>query len=473
MEPLRTSSTWSSAPTDPRRVEPKLRRKYDVHGPRYTSYPPANHFAPIDRDELFGRWRSRNGIDPDPGLSLYVHIPFCESRCLYCGCHSFICQDRSVAGTYVRAVLTEMDLAAQVVDPVRPVRQVALGGGTPNFLPVGTLRALLAGIHARWQIRPDAERSCEIDPRSVTEEQLDVLLSRGFNRFSLGVQDFSPTVLELVSRRQSGLAVEHVVDYLRARGCQELNFDLIYGLPGQSLETAQLTVRRLLDLGPTRVALYSYAHVPWIRPHQEALEERGLPSPELKAEMFWFVADALLAAGYRSIGMDHFALPSDPLYAALEDRTLRRSFMGYTIGRGLDVLGFGVSAISSVGASYSQNDKDLEPYHQAVAGRSLPIVRGHLLSPDDELRRELLLELFCTFHADLSSLSKRFGLDAATYLADDLARLAPMIDDGLVSWTEQEILVSPQGRFFIRNICMTFDRYLERDGLERRYSRTV
>ncbi len=465
MEPLRTSEhPGSTAPHDPRRVDPALREKYDVRGPRYTSYPPANHFDEIDRGELLRRWRERTEATDDPGLSIYVHIPFCESRCLYCACHSFVCQDRGPAEEYVDGLIREMDLAAPAVGPDRPVRQVALGGGTPNYLSAEALEKLLLALEERWDLRPEAERSVEIDPRSVTVEQLDLLLRHGFRRFSLGVQDFDRGVLSKVERRQGGLEVEQVVAGLRERGCRELNFDLIYGLPGQSRETAERTALHVLALQPSRVALYSYAHVPWIKPHQKVLEERGLPPPELKAEIFWTVADRLLAAGYRAIGMDHFALPHDPLSRALRDRT---------VGRGLDVIGLGASAISSIGSTYAQNTKELAPYMSAVGSGELPIVRGHLLSFDDELRRELLLELFCTFEADLSALSRRFGLDLSEHLAEDLERLEPMVADGLVDWDPRRIRVTPKGRFFIRNICMTFDKYLERDRAQRAYSRTV
>jgi len=470
---MRTTKDWSAAPGDPRRIDPDLRKKYDVRGPRYTSYPAANHFGPIEETELHARWRARNGHPRDPGISLYLHIPFCESRCLYCGCHTFVCDDRVLAEEYVTSLMREMDLAAEIIDPNRPVRQVALGGGTPNFLELETLRTLLDGIDERWQIQPGAELSVEIDPRSVTEEQLEVLLSHGYTRYSLGIQDFSPDVLERVGRRQGGLEVEQVVAYLRARGCGELNFDLIYGLPGQSLEPAEETARHVLALWPSRVALYSYAHVPWIRPHQQILADRGLPEPDVKTAIFWTIAAKLLNAGYRPIGMDHFALPQDPLARALSNRTLRRNFMGYSVGRGLDILGFGASAISSVGSTYSQNEKDLAPYRTAVDAGRLPVTRGHLLDPDDELRRELLLELFCTFQVDLGQLSKKLGVDVAAHISEDLDRLTPMIDDGLLTWDGKRIDVTERGRFFIRNICMTFDKYLEKSRSERVYSRTV
>ncbi len=457
---------------DPRRIDPALRKKYDVQGPRYTSYPPANHFFGVEPEAVFERWRARNGLADDPGLSLYLHVPFCRSRCLFCGCHTQAGRSDEAVEAYLQAVSTEMKLAAGVVDPTRPVRQVALGGGTPNFLEVEQIHRVLADMERTWALVDGCERSVEIDPRTSTPEKLDAFLANGFNRFSLGIQDFDPEVLRLVRRGQGLMQVEEVVAHLRGRGCMAINFDLIYGLPGQDLDSAARTAAQVIDLRPGRVALYSYAHVPWIRPHQEALERAGLPGPDLKASLFLAVMDRLLDAGYQAIGMDHFALPEDELARASRARTLRRNFMGYATGRGLDLLAFGASGISSVGSAYSQDDKQLEGYQAALAEGRLPIVRGFLLGRDDEIRRELLLELFCNFQVDLRALGARFGVDAAAYLAEDLKNLSPMVDDGLVVWNRDSVEVTDVGRFFIRNVCMTFDRYLEQAG-DRVYSRTI
>jgi oxygen-independent coproporphyrinogen-3 oxidase len=374
---------------------------------------------------------------------------------------------------YLETLTAEMDLAARVVDPRRPVRQLALGGGSPNFLSPEQMERLLKALAARWALAPGAERSAEIDPRTTTAETLDTLLRFGFNRFSLGIQDFAPQVLERVRRGQGLMQVEEVVGHLRGHGCRAINFDLIYGLPGQNRTSAEATADQVIALRPSRIALYSYAHVPWIHPHQKAVERLGLPHPDEKAALFLLMMDRFLDAGYRWIGMDHFALPDDPLAVALTERTLRRNFMGYTTGRGLDVLAFGASAISGVGATYAQGDKTLDGYRAAVEGGRLPVVRGFLLSEDDEIRRELIIDLFCNFRVDLEALSERFGIDGVDYFAEDLDRLAPLADDGLVRWTRQAIEVSETGRFFIRNICMTFDRYLESDPAKRAYSRTV
>jgi len=467
------SSAAADLVIDPRQVDPALRERYDVRGPRYTSYPPAPHFGPLPVPQLAERWRARNGLADDPGLSLYLHLPFCRSRCLFCGCHTLGRRPADVVDSYLDDLLVELGLVGGVVDPSRPVRQVHLGGGTPNFLSVQQIHRLLGALAERFDLQADSERSVEVEPRSATPEKLDAFLSHGFNRFSLGVQDFSPTVLDAVRRDQALVQVEEVVAHLRQRGCAEINFDLIYGLPGQTRHTQVTTLERVRSLRPTRIALYSYAHVPWMQRHQNVLERRGLPDPEQKVELFVGLARGLVDAGYLPIGMDHFALPDDPLVQALEAGTLRRTFMGYTTGRGLDTVGMGVSAISWVGSSYTQDHKAIDDWRAALRAGQLPWYRGFLLSRDDEIRRELILELSCNMRADLRVLGERFGVDARAWLADDLERLAPLQADGLVRLSGDRIQVTRLGRLFVRNLCMAFDAYLERDPGQRRYSRTV
>jgi oxygen-independent coproporphyrinogen-3 oxidase len=449
----------------------RLRAKYDVRGPRYTSYPPANHFGPVDLTELRRRWLLRNE-GPDNQLSLYVHVPFCRSRCLFCGCHTYACADQTALATYVDALIAEIELVSHMVSPGRRLGQVALGGGTPTSLPIEQLARLLDAVEGQWRAESGAECSAEIDARTVTMEQLDFLLSRGFSRFSLGVQDLSPAVLRSVGRPQTGRQVREIVGHLRGRGCDQINFDLIYGLPGQDLDTAAETAQQVVELRPSRVALYSYAHVPWLRPHQKALEKYDLPSGELKVALFRRVADALLAAGYRAIGMDHFALPDDGLALAQDQGRLRRNFMGYTTGKGLDVLGVGASAISSMGSTYAQDYKELEDYLSAVGRGEWPIQRGFLLSPEDELRRELLQDLSCNFRADFAALSRLFGGDLLSHWERELEALKPLIDDELVEWQGQTLIVTDVGRLFVRNVCMVFDQYLAQVQ-QQTYSRTV
>jgi oxygen-independent coproporphyrinogen-3 oxidase len=458
---------------DPRRIPPSLRMKYDVRGPRYTSYPAATHFHPIPVPDLFDRWAGRNSLTDDPGLSLYLHIPFCRARCVFCGCHSVVPSGGDTVERYVGALGEEMKLASLRVSPRRPVVQVALGGGTPNFLTEDQTDRLLCAVERGWAVSPGAERSVEIDPRTATPGKLDVFLRHGFNRFSLGVQDFDPGVLSAVRRGQDLMQVEEVVAHLRSRGCSAINFDLIYGLPGQDLTSAAATARQVIRLGPSRIALYSYAHVPWIQPRQKSLEKRGLPDQDAKLALFLVMLDLFQEAGYLAVGMDHFALPGDSLALALKDRSLKRNFMGYTTGRGTDSLAFGASAISSIGAAYSQNAKGLDAYLDGIAAESLPVERGFLLEREDEIRRELIIDLFCNFAVDLAALGERFGIDAADAFSQEISRLQPMADDGLVSLSPEAIRVTETGRFFIRAICMVFDRYLSGDGSLPVYSRTV
>jgi oxygen-independent coproporphyrinogen-3 oxidase len=457
---------------DPRHIPKSLLEKYDVRGPRYTSYPPATHFHPVETTSLYQRWTERNQLTVDPGISLYIHIPFCRTRCLFCGCHTFV-GNKDQTDPYVDALIREMNIATSIINPARTLRQVAVGGGSPNFLEAKQIDRLLQALRSIFSLAEDAELSVEIDPRSSTKEKLSAFLQHGFNRFSLGVQDFSPIVLNRVRRGQGLMQVEETVRFLREWGCTSINFDLIYGLPGQDLGTAAQTAATVIGLRPTRIALYSYAHLPALFHHQKALDEAGLPDAELKSAIFLHLMDRFIDAGYIAVGMDHFALPTDPLAIALSRGSLRRNFMGYTVGRGLDLLGIGASAISSIGSAYSQNEKDLAAYQATVTTGTLPVVRGFLLEKDDQLRRELILTLFCNFRADLNELSTQFEYNVRTSLAAEIEKLRPFVADGLVTLTNDAIHVTDIGRFFIRNICMVFDRYLERDATLRRYSRTI
>ena len=458
---------------NPEEIPQSLVAKYATRGPRYTSYPTAPQFRKdIDRDEMAARWQ-RGNLGHPKDLSLYFHIPFCRTRCWFCGCHVVIKRDPASADPYVASLIDEMTLAGRLIDRHRPVRQIAFGGGTPTFLTPVQLDRLLSSVAEQWTIAADAEVSIEVDPRTVTPDHIEPLLAHGVNRFSLGVQDFDEQILAMLHRPQSRETTERVVAQLRSRGCSAINFDLIYGLPGQTVESSARTVGATIEMRPSRIAFYHYAHVPWLKPHQKLVERRGLPDSALKLRIFGQAYRMLTAAGYVSIGMDHFALREDEMARALQDRTLHRNFMGYTTRRGLEQIAFGVSGISSVAATYAQNEKELPAYYHAVESRRLPWERGFLMSEDDCARRDLIIDLFCNFYLDAAAFGQRWDLDFGRAFKREIAALRAFEADGLVDISDDEIEVTPVGRYFIRNICMVFDRYLEPESGTRTYSQTL
>ena len=460
---------------NPATVGKDLLSRYATQGPRYTSYPTAPHFFPeVDREALVSRYRQSNAkTGRERDLSLYVHVPFCRRRCAFCGCFTEITHDPAQTDPFLAAVEAELRLALTRIDPSRPLRQLALGGGSPSFLDPARLDRLLSAIVSHFTFTSDAERSIEIDPRAIVPAQLDVLFAHGFNRFSLGVQDFDEEVLEKAGRPQGFELSAALVERLHQAGQRAINFDFIYGLPGQTPESMARTVDRALALGPSRVALYGYAHVPWMRPHQKALERHGIPGPEERLALFGAAFERYVGAGFEPVGMDHFARPDDDLAQAQRARTLHRNFMGYTTHRGLDLLALGPSAISAVGDTYAQNTKDLDFYVGAALSGQAVIERGFILGEEDRMRRELIIDLFCNFALDGEAFGARFGVDFLGHFKDELKRLQPMQDDGLLNVEGARFDVTPLGRVFIRNICMVFDRYLEAESREKRYSQTV
>ncbi len=461
-------------PPNPACVPEDLARRYAVRGPRYTSYPTAPHFqTEVDRDAVRMRWEDGNRAPKPPGLSLYLHIPFCKEHCWFCGCFTTIHKHPEAADPYLESLKREFDLMARIVDPERPVRQIAFGGGTPNFLSPERFDGLMQALRSVWSIAKDAEISVEIDPRTVVDEHVDVWAAHGFNRFSLGVQDFDPGVLSGVHRAQSLEQTRRLVERLRGVGKTAINFDLIYGLPGQTLDAVRHTVETTVEIAPSRIAYYSYAHVPWMKQHQKVLEKLGIPGPEEKLSFFGLAYDKLTEAGYVPVGMDHFARPEDELTQALQKRELHRNFMGYTTRRGLDQIAFGVSGISAVNRTYAQNTKDFERFHESARAGVPSWERGFLLSEEDALRRELIIDLFCNFHLDIAVFERTWKLDFHRHFREELEALQDMETDGIVRVDERAIEVTPLGRAFVRNVCMAFDRYLESDLGARRYSQTV
>ncbi len=454
----------------PDTVPSRLLKKYYKSGPRYTSYPTAPQFkSEFDREAVLAEWRKTN-LPQGKGLSLYIHIPFCGKRCLYCGCYTETGHKKDTVKNYLEALQIEVDRTLGVIDPKRSLEQLALGGGTPTFLQPEFMAELVNGLKKSFNFSSAAERSLEIDPRSVNNDYLDALIELGFNRFSFGVQDLDPNVQKNVGRVQPEEKIVALLEHLRKRGQNAINIDLIYGLPGQTLESYAVTIDKVIKIRPSRVALFGYAHVPWVSPHQQALEQYSIPTPEERMALFGLAYNKFLDRGYAHVGMDHFALPDDELIKALKSRTLTRNFMGYTTRRGLDLIGIGASSISSVGATYAQNVKDVAKYIEQAGTDTW--VKALILTSEDLLRRELILDLFCNFYLDLSALEQKFGIGFAEHFAPELEKLKEMQQDGLIEIAPDHLRVTDLGRFFIRNICMTFDQYLEADS-QARYSKTL
>lgn len=456
---------------DPSRIPQELLARYHKSGPRYTSYPTALQFSTeFDLQAISRDWRNSN-LQPAKSLSLYLHLPFCRKRCLYCGCYTEITHSDQTIQDYCMALLAELDRRLELIDHHRPVVQLALGGGTPSLLKLEDLDALLNGITQTLHFTDNSERSIEIDPRGVTTDYLDGLLELGFTRFSFGIQDLDHHVQAIIGRTCPATKIEQILNHLQARTFTAVNLDLMYGLPGQTEQSFERTIDHVWKLNPSRIAVFGYAHVPWISPHQKALESQGIPPPAHRMKLFGIAYRKLLDAGYVPIGMDHFAKPDDELTQALRTRTLTRNFMGYTTRRGLDLIGLGASAISSVGLTYTQNLKGVKDYLGRKQAETW--FKALLLNGEDALRREIILELFCNFYLDLEALNLRYDLDFTDHFHAELQALAPLADDGLVTISERAIEVTNLGRFFIRNICMTFDQYLNSSLADKRYSKTI
>ncbi|AWV88858.1 oxygen-independent coproporphyrinogen III oxidase [Bradymonas sediminis] len=454
---------------DPGAVDLELLRKYDVAGPRYTSYPTAAHFhEDVDAQAVVPRLEQS---DCDSPVSVYVHLPFCRKLCWYCACTKIITKDSQRAADYLVALDKEMQLKAAVIGR-RPVVQLHLGGGTPTFLSAAQIRQLGESIRRHFNVTPGVEASVEIDPRECDEEKVNALAEAGFRRASLGVQDVDPRVQEAIGRVQPMELNTKAVRLLRARGFESVNVDLIYGLPHQTPETYAQTLDRVLTLQPERFAIYSYAHVPWVNAAQKNLERVGLPAAEVKLRLLKYIIERLVDAGYVYIGMDHFARPEDELARALRENSLQRNFQGYSTHAGVEIVGLGMSAISQSEDLYYQNTKDLEVYSARVEEGHWPVVRGCQLSAEDRIRRGVINEIMCRARIDFAAISARLGIDFSAYFKDELAALAPFVDDGLVDLGPGELRITDRGRLFVRNIAMTFDAHLSGEG-ERRYSQTV
>jgi len=450
-----------------------LIRRYDRPGPRYTSYPTAAEFhSGIDASRY--HQHLCQAASREQPLGLYIHLPFCAERCLYCGCNVVITRKRAVAEHYLEILAREIRMVAERLGDRRRLRQLHWGGGTPTYLTPAELRALAACIRQEFDLDPGAEVAIEIDPRVSTREHLEALRELGFNRLSLGVQDFTPEVQELIHRVQSYEQTAELIETARNLGFASINLDLIYGLPLQTPETFVATLRQVTALRPQRVAVYSYAHVPWLKVQQRRIPAETLPAPEVKLELLAEAIHAFHGAGYRAIGMDHFALPEDELGRALDDGSLWRNFMGYTMRQAPDMVACGMSGISDVAGAYFQNESKLIRYQHAIEQGRLATARGVALSADDLLRRHVITALMCTFRLSFADVERRFDIDFARTFPRELEALETLEIDGFLKRSDTGIDVTGLGRLFVRNVCMVFDAYLERAQANgQRFSRTV
>jgi oxygen-independent coproporphyrinogen-3 oxidase len=453
----------------------RLIDRYDRPGPRYTSYPTAVEFHAGFGAPDYGA-RLAEAARVEAPLSLYLHVPFCEARCAYCGCAVIATRKREVAATYLDYLERELAMLAAALGSRRRVVQYHWGGGTPTYLSVEQIARLDGTVRRLFDIADDAEQAIEIDPRVTTREQITLLRCLGFNRLSFGVQDFDPRVQDAIDRHQSEQVTRDLYWSARDAGFESINFDLIYGLPRQTVASFTATLASVVDLLPDRIAVYSYAHVPWIRPNQKTIDPAELPDAQTKRDLLGAAIAALTAAGYVSIGMDHFALPDDELAIAARERRLHRNFMGYTVRPAPDSVAVGVSAIGDVAGAFAQNHKSLARYYEALDAGRFPIERGYALTGDDKIRRFVIAELMCNFHVDGAELRRRFGVPLDEYFAAEFeALLAPEgpAADGLVLVGRDSLTVTPLGRLFVRNVCMVFDTYLAAHAGRPTFSRTV
>lgn len=438
-----------------------LIRKYNVQGPRYTSYPPASFFAELSDRTVIQQaiLRSNRNLE---ALSLYVHLPFCESLCWFCGCTTVITTDQTKSSTYIRYLGQEIARVTQSLEEKRKIVQLHFGGGSPTFCSPDQLRRLGEIIHRHFDFAHDIEAGVEIDPRRLTRDHLVSLREMGFNRASIGVQDNNPEVQRAVHRIQPLEVTRQAVEWIRETGFASLNIDLIYGLPYQTLATFDRTLDEILELQPDRFAVFSYAHVPWMKPAQKIVAARILPTPEIKLQLLKLTVDKLCGAGYVYIGMDHFARPDDELAIAQKTGKLQRNFQGYSTRGGVDIFAFGMSSISQSREVYWQNYKNLTEYYKALDKGCLPVARGYCLTEDDQIRREVIMQIMCNMRLDFDALSKRFGIRFRDYFAQELDSLNDLEADGLIHRTESGFEVTDLGRLLVRVIAMRFDTYLQR-----------
>ncbi len=453
----------------------QLIRKYEGSGPRYTSYPPAPIFSPsFGQDEFKTAIRKTEEQPESKNISLYFHIPFCDTLCYFCGCTTIITRSRDQMNDYLEYLIKEINLLSPYINRDREVVQMHWGGGTPTYLTPSQIYRLGSHIREKFRLHENAEISVEVDPRGLTYHHLRGLRDVGFNRISLGVQDFDARVQRAVNRDQSEEITRQTIDWSRSLGFRSLNLDLIYGLPLQTVESFSTTLDKIIDIAPERIAVYNFAHVPWMKKHQKMIHGEDLPSAETKLDLLMLTIDKLSAAGYVYIGMDHFSRPDDELAKAQRDRTLHRNFQGYSTKAGSDLYGLGLSSISHFGTYYAQNHKTLLEYQTAIEKSRFATHAGYEMTADDQVRKFVIMRLMCHLYLNIPEVEEKFKIDFDSYFADSLAQLRNLVDDGLATRSNREITITPTGRLFLRTIAMCFDAYLISRSAERpMYSKTI
>lgn len=455
-------------------LDQELIGRYDQSGPRYTSYPTAVQFHDgFGPDEYRNAARASNASGRP--LSLYFHIPFCDTVCFYCACNKIATKDRGRAQPYLNRVHREIEMQAGLFDASRPVEQLHWGGGTPTFISPDQMRELMQTTRRHFALLDDdsGEYSIEIDPREVTDETIGLLREIGFNRMSLGLQDLEERVQKAVNRIQTAEQTFGALRAARREGFRSVSMDLIYGLPLQTPSSFLRTLDRVLDAEPDRLSVFNYAHLPERFKPQRRINEAELPTPDQKLEILQNVGERLASAGYVYIGMDHFARPDDELAVAQREGQLYRNFQGYSTHAHCDLIALGVTSIGMVGDTYAQNMRTLDEYYARIDAGELAVFRGIQLNEDDQLRRDVITQLICNFALDMNAIGERWGIEFATYFASELTRLAGMATDGLLQIDDARIEVLPAGRLLIRNICMVFDRYLGEPSQSGRFSKVI
>jgi oxygen-independent coproporphyrinogen-3 oxidase len=451
----------------------QLIKKYDRPGPRYTSYPTAPEFSPDFGPERFEQHLARAEKAGGP-LSIYVHLPFCREMCRFCGCNVVATHDRTRADAYLDLLEKELALVAAKLPTRREVTQLHWGGGTPTFLDEKQLTRCHELIARHFAFAKDAEKAIEIDPAITTRSQIETLAKLGFNRISMGVQDFDAKVQEVVGRIQGEKETADLVQAARDNGFHGVNLDLIYGLPYQTPETWKRTLERIVAIRPDRMAVFGFAYVPWSKPHQRLLPQEALPKTEQRVELFLAAVEAFTRSGYRLIGLDHFALESDELAVAQQGGFLYRNFQGYTVRPASDTIAFGMTSISDIGGAYAQNAHKLKDWGDKVAAGQIPVERGVAMSDDDVMRRFVINRVMCLLRIDLKEVEAKFGAAAREAIEKDLnAGVKELQDDGLVTFDGSLLRVTPLGQLLVRNVAMLFDAYLKKEGAKRQFSRTV